>query len=659
MVRDLDMPDDRLLSACPASPTMSKTMEATHVEYDQGAHSMEMLCSKIRESLVTYFDQEVSPLLVVELQCEGAQHKAEVDVHRLKERVQEMANTAICVEFAKAAQRQSQHWSSKFGSADSCVKNEVGCTSLRGLGNGVLDGFQHEWQELKDHLKLFESKMCAHVDELRVCSLGARDTTLGSELEPKMPDWSRKKSPTAPAFTQSFHQTAQAMWHLQGTTSTRRCSSCLPSGSEPPRVGYLASVVESRWFEVVCLIVILCNGAWVTYGTNLSIHGIGRQMPQYVHIADSGFTYFYGVELLLKILVHRLYFLTNQEWRWNLLDIFLVALGLLELCLNSYQSSFNPLYLRGLRFLRLTKVFRMFRLMRFFTELRLLVKCVVGSFVSLFWSFVMLFSITMMFAVILVQQMTTFFNSEAGAQVSSLQRQELFAAFGSVELATLSLFKAMSGGNDWDVYFRLLEVTGTIAPAAFLIFMLFIWLSMANIITSLYVDKAMKLAQPDLQEMLFAKNKEDLSSAIELKQLFSHLDEDNSGALTLDEFKNCIYDSKLRNLFEMRGLNFKDAEMFFQILSDVSEDCRVDIDSFVGGCMKMKGIAMNIDVLSLQYEMRMMFKTQKKLHDRCLDEIQELRVVLSNMREGEPRANDQSLILKTLPPRRTACKLSL
>jgi len=99
--------------------------------------------------------------------------------------------------------------------------------------------------------------------------------------------------------------------------------------------------------------------------------------------------------------------------------------------------------------------------------------------------------------------------------------------------------------------------------------------------------------------------------------------------------------------------------MFFQILSDVSEDCRVDIDSFVGGCMKMKGIAMNIDVLSLQYEMRMMFKTQKKLHDRCLDEIQELRVVLSNMREGEPRANDQSLILKTLPPRRTACKLSL
>jgi len=224
---------------------------------------------------------------------------------------------------------------------------------------------------------------------------------------------------------------------------------------------------------------------------------IGGQKPSYFQDVDASFTVFYVTELFAQLAVHRCHYFTSKQACWNWLDFLLGVLAILDVALSS--GAFNPTLLRILRFLRVTKVLRMFQLMRFFSELRLLLKCVVGSLISFMWSIVMLASFTVLFAIIIVQQLPPFFASEQGRMISSTKQKDLLTAFGSVERASFTLFKSISGGNDWDVYYTTLEKTGTVASMAFMAYLIFVWLSMTNIITSLFVDRAMKLAQPDLE----------------------------------------------------------------------------------------------------------------------------------------------------------------
>jgi len=397
-------------------------------------------------------------------------------------------------------------------------------------------------------------------------------------------------------------------------------------GNEPEPADPIRKCVETGCFEPICLIVIVCNVLWVIFETNMRIYNVGKGEPSYVFVVNTLFTSMFAVEIVLKLLAHRLYFFINDSWNWNLLDFGLVALGLIDLVLS---TSINPIHLRIVRLVRVFKIVRVFRLMRGFTELRLLLKCIAGSFVHLLWSLVMLALFTTMYAVILVQNISAFLDSSAGAKLASADKSKLLECFGSVEISTLSLLKSISGGQDWDDYFSILQVTGFVCPLLFLCFLLFIWLAMANIITSLYVEKAMKLAQPDVQELLSTKQKEDLDCAHELRALFSRLDATGNGSLSHDEFMKCMDDYKVKEYFEMRGLAFKDTEIFFRLLSSLSEDSEVNVDTFVGGCLKMKGLALNVDLLSLQYELRGMYQSQKKVNDQSLKEIRQISHILN------------------------------
>jgi len=327
------------------------------------------------------------------------------------------------------------------------------------------------------------------------------------------------------------------------------------------------------------------------------------------------------VELLLKLVVHRLYFFVGVDVRWNLFDLALVILGVIDMFIPNQQVSFNPSWMRILRVIRVTKAFRMLRLMKSFSELRLLLKCIAGSFGALMWSLLMLLGITVLFSLIIVNQLTGFLGSAEVAAISGQERKDLVKTFGSVERAVLSMTKAISGGNDLDYYYSMLMLTGSFAPAVLLVYILFTWLSMANVITSLYVDKAMKLVQPDLDEKLIDKRKEDIESACELRRLFSRVDTNNSGSISYDEFMACMNDYHFRSAFEMQGLACQDAHAFFRILAGTSANPQVDIDAFVGGCMKLKGLARNIDLLSLHLDVTAFYRSQRESSDQRLQQV--------------------------------------
>jgi len=296
----------------------------------------------------------------------------------------------------------------------------------------------------------------------------------------------------------------------------------------------------------------------------------------------------------------------------------------------------NTSFLRIIRILKLVKILRFFRVLQFVSELRLMLQCVMGSISSLLWSFILLALFTVVFAILFVQQMSLYLieHGSTMTQEGDLIRQD----FGSVEHTVLSLFQGISGGQDWGVYYQTLKKAGALTSTIFIIYMLFIWLSVTNIITSLFVEKAMKLARPDMEELLLEKRKDDLKSACELRDLFTSMDENDSGILTLDEFEHSIKDVKIASYFDFKGLSLTHASMFFKMLASLNDTHQIDVDTFVQGCLKMKGMASNIDVIVLQYQTRLL---AERFNEHVRVSKKEMKTIMEEMQPKVSSASPQ------------------
>jgi len=259
-------------------------------------------------------------------------------------------------------------------------------------------------------------------------------------------------------------------------------------------------------------------------------------------------------------------------------------------------SDLDPSFLRTMRILKVTKISRTVRLLRFFTELRLILHSLMGSLHSLFWSMAMLALVFYIFALILVNSSTSYlvFNFEVMDEADvNLVKQYL----GSVQQAMLTLYMTATGGDDWSVYYSVVQSTGTFGATVFILYVGFIEIAVMNILTGLFVENAMKLAKPDRDIRALEVCREEVSQQKQLMRLCEELDQDGSGTLTKDEFAKHMNDGKLKYFLATLGLDIKDAERFFEILDD--ENNEIDIGLFVDACMKLKGAASSIDLQDL------------------------------------------------------------
>merc|ERR1712032_904809 len=79
------------------------------------------------------------------------------------------------------------------------------------------------------------------------------------------------------------------------------------------------------------------------------------------------------------------------------------------------------------------------------------------------------------------------------------------------------------------------------------------------------------------------------------------LDSDHDGTLSHDEFVLLTKDPSMLAWASSLHLDVEDAEELFQMLSSHGND-EVDPESFVYGCIKVKGGARSIDLISLTYQ---------------------------------------------------------
>lgn len=157
--------------------------------------------------------------------------------------------------------------------------------------------------------------------------------------------------------------------------------------------------------------------------------------------------------------------------------------------------------------------------------------------------------------------------------------------------------------------------------SVFLFFVAFVQFAILNILTGIFVENAMKLAQPDRDAIALEHRKEQITTAEELRQVFEGFGGRKPGVLTKQEFTEQMRRGKLIAHLSTLGLDVRDATLFFGVLAASSDTQEVDINAFVDGCMRLRGSATSIDMQGLVFQTRLIHKCQRRLHKELMDNV--------------------------------------
>lgn len=416
---------------------------------------------------------------------------------------------------------------------------------------------------------------------------------------------------------------------------------------EPERTGWLAGLVFSRWFQMLSVTVILVNSVTIALSADYEIQHLGLEANEVQQNVELVLALFYVVELILKLMVNRFYFFVNEDALWNSFDFCLVLFSIVEYAVTIYLEmhedsaggGMNMGFLRMFRLCKIAKVLRVFRTLRFFTELRLMMDCVLGSFINVFWCLAMIVFVLYVFSLLIVQGLTEFLVSVPEEELpSDFDKVEAMRFFGSVSSAVITLFQATTAGIDWEDAFKLLRISGPFPSICFLTYVIIFTISVWNIVTSTFVEKAMKLAQPDLESMIHEKNIKDAKDAGDLSRLFLPFTSKNAegeDVISLDQIRAAAELPRFRQDLTVRGVDIKNVEIFFKMLSAVNEG-DVNLQTLVSACVRMKGVATSIDLQSVSFEIQMISSVMEKKfkeQDMYLQSIEHMLV--RSMRDGD------------------------
>eukprot|EP00931_Biecheleriopsis_adriatica_P100962 TRINITY_DN76195_c0_g1_i1.p1 TRINITY_DN76195_c0_g1~~TRINITY_DN76195_c0_g1_i1.p1 ORF type:complete len:647 (+),score=124.87 TRINITY_DN76195_c0_g1_i1:34-1941(+) len=387
---------------------------------------------------------------------------------------------------------------------------------------------------------------------------------------------------------------------------------------EPERKGCLAKAVGSSFFNTLCMVVVTLNAVFITLDTEREMSSPGQAPSQDTIIIETAFFMFYVIELILKMAVHRFYFFCNKDMKWNILDALLVLAAALENTLTLAVASGGPAVnlasLRLLRLCKVAKVLRIFRTLEFFQELRLMAECVAGTLVNAFWCTTLLFFIIYIFTLLICQGLVAHFEEHShGHLTSEANDKALRDYYGSVPKTMLTLLQSISNGVDWSEAMSPLAVSGPILPAIYVMFVLLFAVSVWNIVTSVFVEKAMKLTKPDLEAIASEQTAQDQREVKNLTKLFAGRCLDDNGmtkGIGMEEFRTLADDSKFRAYLHARGIDINNVEVFFQMLASASGKNRVSAQVLANACVRMKGLATSIDLQSLSFETKMSDRKQ-------------------------------------------------
>mmetsp|Transcript_41370 Transcript_41370/g.119014 ORF Transcript_41370/g.119014 Transcript_41370/m.119014 type:complete len:699 (+) Transcript_41370:42-2138(+) len=409
--------------------------------------------------------------------------------------------------------------------------------------------------------------------------------------------------PTASHLSYMSSESARTPWRVfQVRPRTGSMMSSFSWQKRPTAREVAARLVRSIYFENLTVLFILFNTIMIGIETDYSARNL-EESGAYKEV-DIVVAVFFILELGLRLFVYRLKFFTMTGWRWNALDVTVVALQLLEqlaVLANIGDSSIPiPLSLmRLLRILRLIRIIRAIRLLRYMNDLRTIVLSVTSSMKPLLSTIVLLALVVYIMAVYFTQLTLHYRIDNRGSDRDGVEELELY--FGSVGAASMSLFQTVTGGLEWrSMMDPLIEHISPLMGAVLALYVLFTSLALMNIVTGVFVETALQRGREEKNVYMINQ----------LRELFGVLDNNGNGTIAWTEVQENLDDPKLQAFFKDIDLDISEARGLFLLL-DRDASGWIDADEFLSGCLRLRGPAKSLD---MQLVMRELSDQRKAMH---------------------------------------------
>merc|ERR1712166_1037330 len=153
-----------------------------------------------------------------------------------------------------------------------------------------------------------------------------------------------------------------------------------------------------------------------------------------------------------------------------------------------------------------------------------------------------------------------------------------------------------------------------------------------NVVTSTFLESAIESAQRSRDLLVQDKQKSRETYASHLKHIFSEIDADKSGLISVVELDEFLNDDKLelRSYFEALELNANDAHILFKLI-DVNGTGEVDFQEFCDGCLQLKGEARSFDINYIIYQNHQMRQSWTQFMTNMDDMLQTIMRVIRPM----------------------------
>jgi hypothetical protein len=376
---------------------------------------------------------------------------------------------------------------------------------------------------------------------------------------------------------------------------------------------------RSRSYEFLSAVFIVLNAVFIIWETECRAQLASAGQPQeafekdelWFTAAANIFVVVFVVDLALRAWADGLLFLQTRERFWNIFDIFVTVTAFVEVMLHwilyvsaNSASSIVRMFLRKFSMLRIIRLFRVIRMtrairvIRFVRELRLMVISLCCSLKPLAWSVVLMLIVLLVFGVFFTDGTVAYCIEHP---LINEETQVLKNNFGTLSASTLSLYMAMTGGEDWANILHSLDPLPSEYRRLFIVFVTFAILALMNVVTAVFVGTAMQRSQTDRELVIQQEleNKDEFVSV--LQHVFEELDTNGSGGLSLEEFEQHIEDEKIMAYLRTMEINISQARTLFTLL-DVDQGGEVDIDEFASGLLRLKGGATSMDMAILKYQ---------------------------------------------------------
>jgi len=349
--------------------------------------------------------------------------------------------------------------------------------------------------------------------------------------------------------------------------------------------------------------LILANAVWMAVEVELGMQAVraGKAAPQWLCHTSILFVVAFGLEMLLKLALHRRAFFAGPGGVWNILDAVLVVLQAAGLALST-ASNFS--FVRLLWGCRAVCVARSIRTTRVARELRLLAAAVAHSAGTLLWASLILAAAIFLCA-LGVQQTVQSSLERNGLGDTHL---DLLNFYGTLFDTMLSLLMALSGGADWR---RLVEPLEQISEAYLVFFVLFTVAGTSGALSVLAAalgGATWKIAEVDAALAAQGRLERESSAVGRLRDLLEEADRERTGAVGREDVEACLEDPRFQA--QLRVLDLSRAEVLSvfeppdgggQSRGDGQD---VPVEELVYGLIRLRGSARARDAASMLRESR-------------------------------------------------------